>query len=333
MSGTEVGADHLSFMVPNGNRREDAMAWLKELGRSHLVTLPGCPSARESSQRVLPVVREATGSPGSHSGVRHEVASERMRVDDPAFVREQYASEANLVARKAAHAPGEGDDAVELTFAAIAGLQPHRVIEVGGGEGELAVRIVRELGAELVGIDQSERMVEIQRSMGIDARLGDVLELPFGEGEFDTAVAAWMLYHAPDLDRAVAELARVLRPGGRLVAVTNASDHMQELWDLAGRESSMHTFTFRSESGEDALLRHFARVERRDMRGWVMMDNDAIRGYAGSWSDLHAVLDALPLRRPLRVRRRSTIFVAEKTAAERESERAAKQRPTPRPSA
>ena len=47
----------------------------------------------------------------------------------------------------------------------------------------------------------------------------DVQALPFADGAFDVAVAAWMLYHVPDLDRALAELARVLRPGGRLVAV------------------------------------------------------------------------------------------------------------------
>ena len=45
------------------------------------------------------------------------------------------------------------------------------------------------LGAELVASDQSERMVEIQRSKGIDASIGDVQELPFADGEFDVAVA------------------------------------------------------------------------------------------------------------------------------------------------
>ena len=86
------------------------------------------------------------------------------------------------------------------------------MLEVGGGEGELAARIVDELGAELVGIDQSERMVEIQRSKGVDARVGTVEELPFADGEFDLAVAAWMLYHVPDPHRALAELARVFVP-------------------------------------------------------------------------------------------------------------------------
>jgi ubiquinone/menaquinone biosynthesis C-methylase UbiE len=150
-------------------------------------------------------------------------------IDEAAFVRAQYESEHNLRARKAAYVNAEGDDPREFAFAAVAQAEPQRVLEVGGGEGELAERIHAELGAEVIGIDQSERMVEIQRSKGIDARVGDVQELPFADGEFDVAVAAWMLYHVPDLDRGLAELARVLKPGGRFVAVTNSADQLREL--------------------------------------------------------------------------------------------------------
>jgi ubiquinone/menaquinone biosynthesis C-methylase UbiE len=197
-------------------------------------------------------------------------------------------------------------------FQTIAALRPRRVLEVGGGEGELADRIVSELGAQLVGIDQSERMVEIQRSNGIDARVGDAEQLPLRDGEFDTALAAWMLYHVQDLDRALAELARVLQPGGHLVAVTNSLEHLQELWDLAGRKTSARAFQFRSENGEEALRRHFAHVERSDVAGWVIMDDDAVRRYAESWEALAPAAKGLPLAEPLRVRRSSTIFVAEK---------------------
>jgi SAM-dependent methyltransferase len=233
-------------------------------------------------------------------------------LDDPTFVRRQYASEQNLAARKAVYATAEGPDARDLVFEAVAEAKPRRVLEVGGGEGELADRIVRELGAELVAVDQSERMVEIQRSKGIDARVGDVEQLPFAHGEFDVALAAWMLYHVADLDRAIAELARILRPGGRLVAVTNSSDHLRELHELAGRDPAEREFTFRSENGEKLLRRNFARVERRDASGWVTFDDAALRSYAASWDALYPILDLAPLEKPLRARRESTIFVAEK---------------------
>jgi len=236
------------------------------------------------------------------------------RIDEPAFVRAQYETEDRLRARKSAYENAEGDDPREFAFQAIAEIKPSRLLEVGGGEGEVAERVIAELGVEVVGIDQSERMVEIQRLKGIDARVGDVQELRFADNEFDVALAAWMLYHVADLDRALAELQRVVRPGGRLVAVTNGIDHLQELWDLARRETSMRRITFRSENGEEALRRHFESVERRDARGWLTMKDEAVRRFAASWDDLASLVTAPPLEEPLRVRRHSTVFVAEKAS-------------------
>jgi ubiquinone/menaquinone biosynthesis C-methylase UbiE len=67
---------------------------------------------------------------------------------------------------------------------------------VGCGRGELAERIALEVGAEVVAVDQSERMVELARER-VDARVGDVQELAFDDGSFDCAVAAWMLRAHP----------------------------------------------------------------------------------------------------------------------------------------
>ncbi len=233
-------------------------------------------------------------------------------VDDSTFVRQQYATPDNLRARKSAYANAEGDDPRQFALEAVAAAEPQRVLEVGGGEGELAQRIVEELGAELVGIDQSEAMVEAQRAKGIDARVGDVRALPFDNGEFDVAVAAWMLYHVPELDGALSELRRVLRPGGTLVAVTNDVEHLIELWDLAQRASRMEQFNFRSDNGAEVLRRHFADIERRDTRGWVTMDDATVRRFAASWDALAPLVKIPPLGEPIRVRRHSTVFVARK---------------------
>ena len=233
------------------------------------------------------------------------------RVDKTAFVREQYATPNNLRSRKSAYANSEGDDPRQFAFDAIAAQLPRHVLEVGGGEGELAERVLKELGAEVIGIDQSEAMVEIQRGKGIDARVGDATRLPFADGEFDLAIAAWMLYHVPDLDRTVAELARVLRPGGVLVAVTNALDHLIELSELA-RRNAMDDFTFRSDTGDEILRRHFAAVERRDAHGWVTMDDETVRRFAASWDALEPLVTMPPLAEALRVRRHSTVFTAHK---------------------
>jgi SAM-dependent methyltransferase len=183
---------------------------------------------------------------------------------------------------------------------------------VGSGRGELAERILRETGAEVVAVDQSERMVELALARGVDARVGDVQSLPFADGSFDCAVAAWMLYHVPDLDRGLAELARVLRPGGRLVAVTNSENSLRELWAQFG-ERSRRVQPFSAENGEPRLRRHFAHVERRDCVGTVTFpDWNAAHCYVASSVTRAELADDLPrFEGPLVASRRSVVFVAE----------------------
>ena len=232
-----------------------------------------------------------------------------MKVDDPAAVAKQYATEANLEARRSLYANAEGPDPRELAFDAVAECRPRRVIEVGGGPGELAARIGGELGCEVVMLDVSPRMVDLARRRGVDARVGDVQELPFEDESFDCAVAAWMLFHVPDVDRGLAELVRVLRPGGRLVAVTNAMHHLKELRALAGDAAWERVFT--RENGAEIIGRHFDRVEQRDADGWVTIDDrETVRAFVDSLDGEVRELPDLDL--PLRIRRASSVFVAMK---------------------
>jgi ubiquinone/menaquinone biosynthesis C-methylase UbiE len=233
---------------------------------------------------------------------------------DPTYVREQYASEAGLAARKAVYTEVTGRDAPEIVFEAVAAARPRSVLEVGCGEGELAERVQRELGADVVALDQSERMIELTRARGVEARVGDVQELPFPDSSFDVAVAAWMLYHVPDVDRAAGELARVLRPGGRLVAATNASDHLREMLALGGLEDAFDDLSFRGENGAQILARHFTRVETHDASGTVTFrDAEQIRSYLRSSARLSNGAERVPeLTEPLVARRRPIVFVAEK---------------------
>jgi SAM-dependent methyltransferase len=235
-----------------------------------------------------------------------------VRLDDPAHVVGQYASEWNLAARKSLYEEVDGDDARELAFAAVAEAAPDAVLEVGCGEGELAARMAGELEATVVAIDQSARMVELTRERGVDARVGDVQTLAFDDASFDVAVAAWMLFHVPDLERGLGELARVLRPGGRLVAVPNFRDHLAEMFERAGAER--FELSFGGENGAQLLSRHFARVELREANGTVTIrDADAIRAYLRSSERLERFADGVPeLRAPLVARRRQAVFVATK---------------------
>jgi len=233
-------------------------------------------------------------------------------INDPASVQAQYANEGNLEARRSLYENAIGPDPREIAFQAVREVSPAQVLEVGGGPGELAARLRDELGAEVKMLDIASRMVELARARGVDAVVGDVQELPFPDESFDCALAAWMLFHVPDIDRGLAELARVLRPGGRLVAVTNAEHHLADLREIAGNAAWPRTFT--RENGAELIGKRFTVVDRRDADGWITVQDDAtIRAFVVSLGQ--GVPDELPpYELPLRARRASSIFVAEKTS-------------------
>lgn len=229
---------------------------------------------------------------------------------DKEGLSEQYATDANLRARQALWAEKEGDDAKQILWRTLEAWQPQRVLEVGGGQGELAERMQRELGAEVAFLDQSPGMVELARTRGIDARVGDVQDLAFPGGSFDTVVAAWMLYHVPDVDRALSEIARVLTKGGALIAVTNSNRHVEELRELFAYDRSGFDMTFSSENGDELLRRYFAKVERFDavVRA-IVRDRDVLVAYRNSIPATTAeVPDDVEL--PFVTYGRTTIFVA-----------------------
>jgi SAM-dependent methyltransferase len=238
--------------------------------------------------------------------------TEQPALDDPAVVRAEYSTERGLEARRAAYRYSTGPDVPGMAFAAVAEVRPARVLEVGCGPGELSARIAQELGAEVVAVDISPRMVELSRARGVDARVGDVQGLSFADGSFDCAVAAWMLYHVPDVERGLAELARVLRPAGRLVAVTNYSDHLRELRDLLGVRPNA-AGAFPGERAGALLRRHFASVEIREASGVVRFpDREAVVAYVEASISLFGTDRVPEFAAPFEVRVRPVVLVAQK---------------------
>jgi SAM-dependent methyltransferase len=152
------------------------------------------------------------------------------------------------------------------------------VLEAGCGRGQLAARL-RRAGFDVVATDQSERMVELTAARGVRAQVADVQALPFADGAFDVATANFVLYHVPDTDRALSELARV---APRLVAATNGLDQLKELWDLVGRDLGDRALLFMVETAEELLRAHFAHVRAIDLACTIDLTADEMRHYVAN---------------------------------------------------
>lgn len=91
------------------------------------------------------------------------------------------------------------------------------VLEVGCGTGLILERLAR-VARRAVGIDLSPGMLAKARERGLEAREGSATDLPFDDASFDVTCSFKVLAHVPDIRRALAEMARVTRPGGHVLA-------------------------------------------------------------------------------------------------------------------
>jgi demethylmenaquinone methyltransferase/2-methoxy-6-polyprenyl-1,4-benzoquinol methylase len=98
-----------------------------------------------------------------------------------------------------------------------------RVLDVATGTGDLAIELSGRVGAggEVVGLDFSEGMLELAREKapGIRFEQGSALELPYADGEFAAATVGFGARNFSDLGRGLAEMRRVVQPGGRVVVL------------------------------------------------------------------------------------------------------------------
>ncbi len=200
---------HLRLLVEAGaleRMREGANVWF--------ALPPGPGLARDLLARLPP------GDPVLEADRRQaaRVLAERARVASE-FFRRQGADwdEAQALALPVA--------AIEHAVLDAAGPHPGRLLDIGTGTGRLlellAGRVERGLG-----VDASRAMLALARSRlskpelaHCAVRQADMYRLPLADGTFDTAVLQMVLHYAEDPAAAVAEAARVLRPGGRLVVV------------------------------------------------------------------------------------------------------------------
>jgi demethylmenaquinone methyltransferase/2-methoxy-6-polyprenyl-1,4-benzoquinol methylase len=175
-------------------------------------------------------------------------------------------------------------------------------LDVATGTGDLAIELARRVGpeGEAVGSDFSEEMLALARRKApeIAFEWGNALELPYPDGRFDAATVGFGARNFSDLDRGLAEMARVVRPGGRVVVLEITTPQRPPLstffrvWfdrivPLLGRltgESLAYSYlpsSVRRFPGPEGLAAAMARAGLRDIR-WILTAGGIIAIHVGT---------------------------------------------------
>ena len=195
----------------------------------------------------------------------------------PRYAAEQYATAEKLNIRIAIHQKYSTNrqpynDWIAAQYRIAPGAQ---LLELGCGTGEFWRGRLSLLtgGAQLTLTDLSEGMVETARAAvgegipgqcGVQYRVADIQSLPYPDASFDMVIANSMLYHVPDLPKALAEVRRVLRPGGSFYCATfgqqGTAEYVGEILQRFGLANTItHTFTL--QNGGPQLAAQFETVE------------------------------------------------------------------------
>jgi demethylmenaquinone methyltransferase/2-methoxy-6-polyprenyl-1,4-benzoquinol methylase len=177
-----------------------------------------------------------------------------------------------------------------------------RVLDVATGTGDLAVELARRVGPQgrVVGSDFSERMLAVARRKAphVEFEWGNALALPYADGAFDAATVGFGARNFSDLDRGLAEMARVVRPGGRVVVLEITTPRRPPLatfyrvWfdrvvPLLGRlsgEAAAYSYlpsSVRRFPDPEGLAAAMARAGLRDVR-WIVTAGGIIAIHAGT---------------------------------------------------
>jgi malonyl-CoA O-methyltransferase len=197
----------------------------------------------------------------------------KKRVPAPDVSLQEIVRHFNEAAADEEHFPSTIDPRiyhVQLILEYFGDLNHKRVLDIGCGKGRFA-RVLAERYplASIVGIDLAEAMLR-HVPTGVSACAGSMTALPFPSGAFDCAYATESLEHAVNIEAAVSELCRVVRPGGRIVII----DKNVEQW---GRlKTPEWEKWFGRKELEKLLRRHCAKVLSRPISYWQDVAPDGL---------------------------------------------------------
>ncbi len=122
---------------------------------------------------------------------------------------------------------------VEARMRTLLGTQLGRFVDIGTGTGRM-IELFGSSASHSIGLDRSPEMLRLARAKldgmaGLELRQGDVAALPLDDASADTVIVHQVLHYLPSPDAALAEVARLITPGGRLLVVDFASHDREEL--------------------------------------------------------------------------------------------------------
>jgi ubiquinone/menaquinone biosynthesis C-methylase UbiE len=159
---------------------------------------------------------------------------------------------------------------VQLILRYFGDLNGRRVADIGCGKGRFA-RVIREANpaASIIAFDLADAMLRCVPE-GITPCCGSMTALPFATGSFDAAYATESLEHAVDIEGAVAELCRVVRPNGRIVIIDKNAEHWGRLKTPAWEK------WFDRRAMEGLLRRHCSEVASEPVSYWEDVPPDGL---------------------------------------------------------
>jgi len=121
-------------------------------------------------------------------------------------------------------------------------MPPLTIADLGAGEGSFAL-LLSQRAVRVIAVDTSARMIEVAREQAarhgvknVEYRQGDMEEVPIGAGEVDLVFFSQSLHHALHAERALAEAARILAPGGRVVVLDLLKHRFEEAREMYADE-------------------------------------------------------------------------------------------------
>lgn len=195
-------------------------------------------------------------------------------MDAQKYLESQYSSQDKLAVRIRTHQLySEGDiDFAPWVLDTISWRGDELVLDVGCGAG-VYTNVADARSHLYIAGDLSLGMLRELSNNTVPRVNLDAQMLPVRDNSVDVILANHMLYHVPDIDRALAQYSRVLKPGGRLLAATNSNETMRELeelhqhvmMNLDGRVTQRWRphLSFSLEDGDTWLRRHFVHVRQR----------------------------------------------------------------------